>query len=850
MPVKPVIIGSDIGVYALARAFHERYGVNSTVVAFAEPGPIANSRIIDVVHSGPEPEAIIETMLLLAEEHQASPQCDEQLIALTNMDWTVLTLVHHRAELEAAGYLVPYADAELIDRLSDKAEFLELCKELGIATPATVIQDFSNADDAAWRAEPIPFEFPVIAKTASSSDYHGIVFDGKKKIYEIASQAELDELYRKLIAAGYRGRFLVQDMIPGDDTQMRSVTTYTDSSGRVTMRSSARVLLEERTPAARGNPSAMIVQEIPEILDAAQRLNEAVGWRGFANFDVKLDPRDGVYRFFEQNPRIGRNNYYVTAGGVNVAEVLVDDIVEGKQRALATANREVLYATVPHRLLSQYLLEPSLWAHARTLMAEHNYVHPLRYHADFGPRRQLYLRQAQANHWRKYHTYYPKDELERVHAGNTGTMPIVKVAAKNPATPRPEIFPVILGGDIGVYALARAFNEQYGVKSTVISGAITGPIADSAIIENVTVPDSHNAAQLVDAAIDVVQEALAKDPGLRPILLANSDWLVHTVVGARDRLEAAGYLVPFLDQELLHAVSDKATFAELAEKLGMAVPRTVVVDFHHAGRERWQPPATDLGFPMIAKAASSADYEKVEFPGKAKVFEIRSQEELDDLWRRLRDAGYRGRFVAQEMIPGDDSQMRSITAYVDRNGVVTLLAGGQVLVEEHTPTGLGNPAAIITGDQGEMFDQAKRFLEATGYRGFANFDVKIDPRDGRIAFFEVNPRIGRNNYYVTAAGANVARFVVADQLDNEAVEPVRVENEVLYSILPTGLLLHYVRDIELKEKVRKLGKNAVHPLAYWEKDGGARRRLYVTEAKLNERRKFHKWYPEATETGF
>jgi hypothetical protein len=41
----------------------------------------------------------------------------------------------------------------------------------------------------------------------------------------------------------------------------------------------------------------------------------------------------------------------------------------------------------------------------------------------------------------------------------------------------------------------------------------------------------------------------------------------------------------------------------------------------------------------------------------------------------------------------------------------------------------------------------------------------------------------------------------------------------------------------------------VHPLAYWEADGGPRRRLYVAEAKLNQKRKFDKWYPEVTETG-
>jgi D-aspartate ligase len=330
----------------------------------------------------------------------------------------VRVLVHHRAELEQH-YVLPFADAGLIDRISDKAEFAAVCTDLGIPVPGTVIQDFSGAAAPGWTPLPVDFDFPVIAKAASSADYHEVQFAGKKKIFEIADRAELERLYGSLRDAGFRGRFLVQEMIPGDDTQMRSVTAYSDTSGRVTLRCSARVLLEERTPAARGNPSAMIVEPIDEILDAAQRLLEHTGWRGFANFDVKLDPRDGRYVFFEQNPRIGRNNYYLTAGGANPAEFLVDDVVHGVRREPVTAEREVLYAVVPHRLLRQYVLDPALRARVVGLMKARRTVHPLRYREDASPRRRLYVLTALVNHWRKYREYYPLEALRRVHASNS-----------------------------------------------------------------------------------------------------------------------------------------------------------------------------------------------------------------------------------------------------------------------------------------------------------------------------------------------------------------------------------------------------------------------------------------------
>jgi D-aspartate ligase len=411
----PVIVGSDIGVYALTRSFHEAYGLRTTVVAFAEPGPIAHSQLIDTVLSGTGAAEIVATLEKVAADRRAAGHA-EPLLLQSNMDWVVRILAHHRGALEAAGYVLPYADVDLIDRICDKAEFSAVCAELGIPTPATVIQDFADAQAEGWRPQPVAFDYPVIAKPASSADYHDVQFAGKKKIYEIASRDELDSLWGSLRRAGFTGRFLVQEMIPGDDTQMRSVTTYSDTSGRVTLRCSARVLLEERTPAARGNPSAMIVEPIAEILDAAQRICEHTGWRGFANFDVKLDPRDGVFKFFEQNPRIGRNNYYLTAGGQNPTEVLVDDVIHGVRREPVTASREVLYCVVPHRLLRRYVLDEGLRARVVVLMRTGRTVHPLRYSADAAPRRRLYVLTALVNHVRKYRRYYPTSALEANHA--------------------------------------------------------------------------------------------------------------------------------------------------------------------------------------------------------------------------------------------------------------------------------------------------------------------------------------------------------------------------------------------------------------------------------------------------
>ncbi len=128
--------------------------------------------------------------------------------------------------------------------------------------------------------------------------------------------------------------------------------------------------------------------------------------------------------------------------------------------------------------------------------------------------------------------------------------------------------------------------------------------------------------------------------------------------------------------------------------------------------------------------------------------------------------------------------------------------------------------------------------------------MKVDPRDGRPLFLEVNPRIGRNNYYVTAAGANPARFLVADHVDGAAVEPVVVERRVLYAIVPHRLLRRYVLDPALLAQVDGLVRSraTAHPLRY-RADRRPRRQLYVLAAAVNQWRKFRRYYPRVTATG-
>ncbi len=202
--------------------------------------------------------------------------------------------------------------------------------------------------------------------------------------------------------------------------------------------------------------------------------------------------------------------------------------------------------------------------------------------------------------------------------------------------------PVILGADIGVYALARAFHEAYGVKPIVVAGAALGPVADSRILSMELVDDGHDAGQIVERLLAIA----ARTPAPR-ILVANSDWLVRDVVVRHRDVLQEHFVIPFASQDVVDAVSDKITFLDLCAASDVPTPRSVVVDLTADA-----PDVSHLGFPMIAKAASSADYQNIEFPGKKKVYRVTDQAELDDLWRATSSGGLRRPFPGARTHPG------------------------------------------------------------------------------------------------------------------------------------------------------------------------------------------------------
>lgn len=408
------------------------------------------------------------------------------------------------------------------------------------------------------------------------------------------------------------------------------------------------------------------------------------------------------------------------------------------------------------------------------------------------------------------------------------------------ANETPDFIPVLLGGDMNCYSVARAIHEAYGKKSHVFGKFAAGDTKYSRIVECEQNPHLADPEVL----LKTVNDFAAKNPETTHLVWGCTDGYAALLMEIQDRLRE-NCVTLYIGTELRDKLVSKASFYQMCEKYGIPYPKTFYAEGELAP-EALTEDKLGFAYPIIVKPSMSETYWEHRFPGMKKVYTAATPEEASHILGLIYGAGYPDQVLLQDMIPGDDSGMRVLTAYSDRHNKVKMMCFGRVGLEEHTSTALGNPCAIITEPNEELQNGIKAWLEEIGFTGFSNFDIKFDPRDNSYKVFEINLRQGRSGYHVTGAGQNVARYVVEDRVfGNDLGDCVMNENEHFWHSVPREVVYQYVQDPAFVERARKLaatGKESVTFDYAPDLRGNLLRWLYV---KIHMRHYFDKFaHPE------
>ena len=403
------------------------------------------------------------------------------------------------------------------------------------------------------------------------------------------------------------------------------------------------------------------------------------------------------------------------------------------------------------------------------------------------------------------------------------------------------IVPVLLGADLNCYNIARAFHMKYGVKSYAFARYAISATKYSRIVHFTCVPDIDTDSVMLDTLHRFADAHI----GDRMVLFGCTDDYVAMII--RNREELSDFVIPYPPKEMLTTVSKKAEFYEMCDKFGIPHPDTVVLT-DKTTADALSPEKLGFSYPIIVKPSSSVDYWKHSFNGMKKVYTADSPERAAEIVNEIYSSGYPEKIILQEFIAGGDSQMRVFTCFSDEHGKVRAMCLGHTMLEEHTPKGLGNHAAIVTEPVSSLpiADKIKDMLEALGYTGFSNFDIKL--REGTkddFRVFEINLRQCRSNFYLTSAGLNVA-YLANEVYESDGNDCNKVENVVFWHHIPKSTAYKYTEDKALVEKAKKLAREGREYSSVWytpDMRFNPLRTLCVLEQLRRQKGKFKKYYP-------
>ncbi len=393
---------------------------------------------------------------------------------------------------------------------------------------------------------------------------------------------------------------------------------------------------------------------------------------------------------------------------------------------------------------------------------------------------------------------------------------------------------VILGTDINAYYMARCYHEKYKRKAYIIGKE---PMNFTSLSSIVNIEYEPNLWQK-EAFLKVLKEFADNHKDNPLLLVASNDFYVRLIVENK-RILNKYYKFNYPKLNIVNNVLLKDNFYEAYKDTNLDMPKT----FIYSCEEKNKLPK-DLTYPLIVKPGDGVSYYKHKFEGQHKVYKPENLNELKNIIKKIEKSGYKDNLIIQEFIPGDDSNLFDVIFYCNSKGTPELATFAQIGLQEHTPTGIGNCTVLVNGysEYGNIdntIKQLKSFLEKIKYTGFAEFDLKYDPRDKKYKVLEINPRQARSSYYLCALGHNLIEYLAEDLFYEKERKFKLLKEKIVLSFVPLWVIKKYVKNPLLKTEILYLRKNKryVDPLNY-KQDKNLKRKLYLLMRKYNYIKKY------------
>ncbi|MFR6378726.1 MAG: hypothetical protein ACLUNZ_01725 [Evtepia sp.] len=202
--------------------------------------------------------------------------------------------------------------------------------------------------------------------------------------------------------------------------------------------------------------------------------------------------------------------------------------------------------------------------------------------------------------------------------------------------------PLLFGGDINVYSVARAFHEAYGIQSVCYGKFASGPAYGSTIIDYRVCPQNEDAATFRENVAKAAQEFADKTV----LVIGCGDSYVKLAAENKQSFPENCIAAYTVSGELINTLINKEKFYALCDEYGIDHPGTFIYrkEMGHDFELNFQPP-------YICKPANGVAYWEHPFEGNEKVFTCPDRKNLEEVLDKVYASGYPDTMIIQELHP-------------------------------------------------------------------------------------------------------------------------------------------------------------------------------------------------------
>ena len=302
-----IVLGlSPTGLYAV----REAAGAGYRVLGVGAPGALGLwSRFLEDSITHPTPEARVVAII----ERFPIGSAFKPVLFVTS-DQDLEAVISRNSELKDRVHLQGSCLDGLAARIMDKASFYKLCEVNSVSYPKLWA---ASVDDATAYSKKITY--PCMIKPARIQDVKHLM--SGKKGWILHDQSKFDQTLS--IIPVEAGTLLMQEIVPGPESNIMLWCGFIDSAGHVRQRFTARKL--RQYPAGFGSASLVQSEVCNETSEVAERLLKKIGYQGIAAAEFKRHPVTGELKIIEINPRPSLWFSVTTAAGVPLIKTAIAD---------------------------------------------------------------------------------------------------------------------------------------------------------------------------------------------------------------------------------------------------------------------------------------------------------------------------------------------------------------------------------------------------------------------------------------------------------------------------------------------------------------------------------------------